>query len=71
MKKKRVVIKFGKRLQEERLKQNLSQEKLAEIAGVHRNYIGFLERAERDPSLSYIEKIAKALKVKISNLVEG
>ncbi len=49
----------------------ISQSQLAELAGVHRNYIGLIERAELDPALSYIEKIAKALKIKISKLVEG
>lgn len=71
MKNKTIGQKFGDRLREERLKQKLSQEKLAELAGVHRNYIGLIERAELDPALSYIEKIAKALKVKISDLTEN
>ena len=48
----------------------ISQEKLAELAGVHRNYIGLIERAELDPAISYIDKIAKALKIKISDLME-
>lgn len=71
MKKKPIGKKLGDRLREERLKRHLSQEKLAELAGVHRNYIGLIERAELDPAISYIEKVAKALKVKISDLVEG
>lgn len=71
MKKKLLGKKLGDRLREERINQNLSQERLAEMAGVHRNYIGLIERAELDPAISYIEKIAKALKVKISDLVEG
>ena len=70
MKKYLVVIKFGEKLRKERLKRRLSQEKLAELANVNRNYIGMLERAERDPSLSYIAKIAKALKLKVKALVD-
>lgn len=71
MKNKSIGQTLGDRLREERMKQNLSQEKLAELAGVHRNYIGLIERAELDPAISYIEKIAKALKIKISDLMEG
>jgi transcriptional regulator with XRE-family HTH domain len=45
--KKEVLLKFGKKVREERLKLNLSQEKLAAKAGVHRTYIGMIERAEK------------------------
>lgn len=71
MKKEPILIKFGERLRKERMKRNLSQEELAEIADVHRTYIGMLERAEKNVTLKNLEKIAKALKVKISKLVEG
>lgn len=71
MKKETVLRAFGGRLRAARLKRGLSQEKLAELANVHRNYIGMLERAERNPSLVNIKKIAKALKVKVGSLVEG
>jgi len=66
--KKDVLIKFGQRVREERLKQKLSQEEFADIAGVHRTYIGMIERAEKNITLENIQKIAKALKVKISDL---
>jgi|SRR5947209_6239615 len=52
---------FGQRVREERQKLGLSQEKLAEKAGVHRTYIGMVERAEKNITLTNIEKIAKAL----------
>ena len=42
----------------------LSQEDLAHIAEVHRTYIGGIERGERNPTLTTIQKIAKALGVK-------
>ncbi|MEW6517651.1 MAG: helix-turn-helix transcriptional regulator [candidate division FCPU426 bacterium] len=71
MKKEAVLKAFANRLRAERLKRGLSQEKLAELANVHRNYIGMLERAERNPSLIHFKKIAKALKVKVGSLVEG
>lgn len=66
--KKNVLINFGHKIRKERLKKNLSQEKLAEIAGVHRTYIGMIERAEKNITLTNIEKIAKALKLDISKL---
>lgn len=59
---------FGKRLVKLRKSRNLSQEKLAELAGLHRTYVGSVERGERNISLLNIEKIAQALKVKVSDL---
>lgn len=70
MKKQPILIKFGEKLREERTKRGLSQEKLAELADVHRNYIGFLERAERNPSLVQLDKIAKALKMRAKDLID-
>ena len=66
---KTILEKFGKKVREERLKQNLSQEELASRAGVHRTYIGMIERAEKNITLENIEKIAKALKVNINKLL--
>ena len=68
--KKDILIKFGNKVREERLKRNLSQEKLAEIIGIHRTYIGMIERAEKNITLINIEKIAKALKIPIKDLFE-
>lgn len=60
---------FGARLRELRLAQDLSQEKLAEMADLHRNYVGVLERAKQSPSLDAICKLARALKVKPADLL--
>ena len=68
--KKDILIKFGKRVREERTKLGLSQEELAARAGVHRTYIGMIERAEKNITLENIEKIAKALKIKIADFFE-
>jgi transcriptional regulator with XRE-family HTH domain len=70
MKKDKILIKFGKRLRELRLQRGHSQEKLAELADVHRTYIGMLERAEKNITLKNIEKIAKGLKMKIRDLLD-
>ncbi len=66
---KTTLEKFGKKVREERLKQGLSQEKLAARAGVHRTYIGMIERAEKNITLENIEKVAKALKLNINELL--
>ena len=65
---KEILIAFGQRVKKERVKLGLSQEKLAMRAGVHRTYIGMVERAEKNVTLSTIERIAKALNVKIADL---
>src|ERR1041385_79185 len=52
---------FGERLRELRVERNFSQERLAELAGLDRNYIGQIERAERNVALVNIIRIAKAL----------
>jgi transcriptional regulator with XRE-family HTH domain len=64
-------IAFGKRLRELRLDQKLSQEKLAEIAGLHRNYVGILERGEQSATLDAICKLAAALKIRPATLLDS
>ena len=68
MEKEPILLAFGQRVQELRKKRNLSQEKLADMAGVHRTYIGMVERAEKNITLRNIKKIAKALDVNIKEL---
>lgn len=68
MDKELILFAFGRRVQELRKERNLSQEQLADLAGVHRTYIGMIERAEKNITLCNIEKIAKALKVDIKDL---
>lgn len=65
-----ILIKFGQRLRELRKAKRLSQEQLAEIAGVHRTYIGMIERAEKNITLRNIAKIANALDVCIKEFFE-
>jgi len=62
---------FGQRVRDERLKRGLSQEKLAEKAGLHRTYIGMIERAEKNITLINIERIAKALSISLDELLKG
>jgi transcriptional regulator with XRE-family HTH domain len=65
--KKEILIKFGNKVRERRTALGLSQEELANRAGVHRTYIGMIERAEKNITLENIEKIAKALKISIAD----
>lgn len=58
MSKEPILLKFGKNVQEKRKSLKLSQEQLAELAGVHRTYIGMIERAEKNITLCNIEILA-------------
>ncbi len=59
---------FGERVRELRTTRGLSQEELAFKSGVHRTYLGGIERGERNPSLRNISAIAEALGVTLSQL---
>lgn len=69
--KRDVLIKFGQKVREQRAKLGLSQEELASRAGVHRTYIGMIERAEKNITLENIEKIAKALDIRIADFFQS
>ena len=64
------MIKFGQRVRELRQERNLTQQQLADISGLHKNYIGMVERGERNPSLLNIDILARSFKVDISELME-
>lgn len=66
--KKDILIKFGQKVREERLKRKFSQEEFAGGAGVHRTYIGMIERAEKNITLENIQKIAAAFDLEIKDL---
>lgn len=71
MDKNPILLQFGKNVQEYRRAQQISQEQLAESAGVHRTYIGMIERAEKNITLLNITKIANALKISPSVLLKN
>lgn len=62
--------KFGKRLKALRLDHNLTQLELAEILDMSPNFIGMIERGERNTTVENVFKIARALNIKPSNLFE-
>ncbi len=59
---------FGKHLKKIRLEQGLTQEQLADKAGMHFTYVGQIERGIRNPSLVNLQKLAKALNVNSKEL---
>ena len=67
---KRILQQFGNRVRQERMEQGMSQERLGELARVHRTYVGMIERAEKNITLTNMEKIARALGMKVNNLVD-
>ncbi|ATQ42287.1 helix-turn-helix domain-containing protein [Caulobacter mirabilis] len=63
------LIALGREIRRRRKALGISQEALAERAGLHRNYIGFLERGERNPAATTVFALARALGVSAAALV--
>lgn len=61
---------FGNAVAKKRRQLEMSQEKLAEITGLHRTYIGMLERGERNPTLVTIARFSKGLKLEAHELLK-
>ena len=60
---------FGAELRAVRVRRGLSQDDLAAVSGLHRTYIGGIERGERNPSLTNIGRLAEALDVPVAELL--
>ena len=67
---KDILIKFGKKVRQERIKKGYSQEAFADKVGVHRTYIGMIERAEKNITLLNIKKLADGLGISVSELMK-
>ncbi len=67
---KNILQIFGDNVRKYRLKMQLSQEDFAELANVHRTYVGMIERAEKNITLLNMQKFAKALQITIPDLLK-
>jgi len=65
-----VVARLGVRIRQLRQQRGWTQDRLAAEAAVHRNYLGGVERGERNPTITSVARIAKALEVPIATLFE-
>jgi transcriptional regulator with XRE-family HTH domain len=61
---------FAENLRKARLAKGLSQEIFAELAGLHRTYVGSVERAERNVSIDNMERLAAAAGVSLASLLQ-
>ncbi len=68
--KKKVLIILGNRIRSYRLKNKMSQEELAFKAGLHRTYVGMVERGEKNITIAKLAQIAKAIPIKLSELLK-
>ena len=66
-----VRVLVGERIRTARLAAGMSQEVLSEISGLHRTYISDTERGHRNLTLESLAAIARALKIKPADLLEG
>lgn len=67
--KNELLSQFGQRIRQLRKDHGLSQEQLAELTGFHRNYVGMVERGERNLALTNIGIFAKAFNLSIHELL--
>lgn len=63
------IVAFGQRVREVRKAKGISQEKLAELAGIDRSYMGNIERGEKNVTLKKVYEICDALDVDVKELV--
>jgi transcriptional regulator with XRE-family HTH domain len=68
--KREVLVRFGNKVRERRIELKLSQEVVASRAGVHRTYVGMIERAEKNITLVNMEKIANALELSLTEITK-
>lgn len=63
------LVAFGERVRQMRKEKGLSQEALADLAGIDRSYMGHIERGDQNITLTKIYQISEALGVSVSDLI--
>lgn len=69
MERDELIKEIGKRIKNERRKQELSQEELSFRAGIHTSYFGCIERGEKCPTVETLYKISSALNVPLTDII--
>jgi len=69
-KESRTKAEFGKAMRKFRTAAGLSQEALADLAGIHRTYVGDVERGERNISVVNMVRLSSALGVRLSQIIQ-
>ncbi len=64
-----VLKRIGKNIRTERVRKGYSQEKFAEIASVHTNYIGKIERGEQNITIKKLVEITNKLGIKVEDII--
>lgn len=67
---KQFLVFIGKKVRAEREKMGISQEKLGQLAKLHRTYIGMIERGEKNITIFNLRRIAQALGVQVRDLID-
>ena len=67
---RQVLKSIGMKFRVERIKQSLSQEKFAELANVHTNYIGKVERGEQNLTVRKIVELTNSLNISLDNVIK-
>lgn len=67
---KQFLIFLGRKIRQEREKLGVSQERLGEIARVHRTYVGMVERGEKNITIYNLRRFAQALGVQVRDLID-
>ncbi|HFO0560477.1 helix-turn-helix domain-containing protein [Proteus mirabilis] len=63
------LVAFGEKVRKKRKEKGLSQEALADLAGIDRSYMGHIERGDQNITLTKIHQIADALEIPVVNLI--
>lgn len=66
----RIPKNIGRKIQKLRQDKDISQVEMAEMIGVSGTYVGFIEQGVRNPSIATLDKIARVLRVKMSELLD-